>query len=158
MTLPRGVFGIFWKFWISTEISYFCVWKKNFRKIHRVYTYQTTFGHLFHLLPFIFHQPTLVHGFLTSLPRGVFDFFLEILNFNWNIVFSTLEKRLWNIRVCMLIRQPSVIDLKYYHSFPASQTWYTASSHHYPEGCLEFFGNFEFPLKYRISAFEKNLE
>jgi len=55
----------------------------------------------------------------------------------------------------MLIRQPSVIDLKYYHSFPASQTWYTASSHHYPEGCLEFFGNFEFRLKYRISAFEK---
>ena len=158
MTLPRGVFGIFRKFWISTEISYFCIWKNNFRKIHRVYTYQTTFGHRFHLLLFIFHQPTLAHGFLTSLPRGVFEIFWKFWILTEILYFPHWKKDLG------IYSRVHAYQANFGHRFEVlpfisrQQNLVHGFLTPFPEGCLEFFGNFEFRLKYRISAFKKNLE
>ena len=66
--LLRGVLGIFGKLFILTEMLYFSVWKKDW-KFSCVHAYQTFFSHAFEVLPFKFHQPNLVHGFLRPLPQ-----------------------------------------------------------------------------------------
>ena len=112
-----------------------------------MYTYQTTFGNSFQLLPFIYHQPNLVHGFLTPLLQAVLKF-LENYSFWPKCCIFQCGKKTENFHACMHIRHSLVMHLRYFHSNSTSQIWYTASSGHCP--------NFEFWPKYRIFEFVIN--
>ena len=122
-------------------------------KYLRVHAYPATFGHRFEVLPFISRQPNLVHGSLTPLPRGVFGIIWKFWISTEISYFCLWKKNLYNNspRVyCIHFRLPSVIDFSYFHSFPTSHIWYTASLHRYPERSLEFLENYSFWPKFCI--------